>query len=517
MQVRVLGPVEVRGDDGEAIVIGQRKVRELLVVLALAGGPVPSEELQSMLWVAADTHNMLSALTTTMNRLRKLLPKERLVRDKDGYRLVLDPERDYVDVREFRDLVAAARKVRESDAGKAANLYEKAMDLWRDPRLPDLPDTPLVTGWAVRLLTERRDAIEALVEVRMALGQHAEVALDLPEFLAEDPLNEHLWLAWLLALYRDGRKAAALQAYEEARTVLLTEVGAEPSPPLEGMRNRIAANAPGLMWSSEQTVQESRAIIAGADVTVLSPARAYNYLLGGEDNFEVDRQAVETVLAVAPDLRESAHDGRRFLGRAVRLLVERGIRQFIDIGAGLPTYGSVHEVAREVDPDARVVYVDHDPMVVAHGQALIDDSRNVAFISGDLLKPAEIFSNPQTRRLINPTEPTAVLMLFVLHFIPADSAHEVLETYRSWMVSGSALAISHLARDGSDPRAIKAVQDVQKRSGVPMFQRSRAEIEAMFAGLELLAPLDAPVNWQATERTPDRRLRHLAGVGVLTS
>ncbi|MGH3389150.1 MAG: SAM-dependent methyltransferase [Actinomadura sp.] len=515
MQVRVLGPVDVRGDDDEAIVIGQRKVRELLFVLALAGGPVPSEELQSMLWVAADTHNMLSALTTTVNRLRRLLPKDRLVRDEDGYRLALDPERDYVDVWEFRDLVSAARQAREPDPGTAVDLFQRAMGLWRGSRLPDLPDSPAVTRRADRLLTERRDAIEALVEVRLALGQHAEVALDLPGFLAEDSLNEHLWLALLLALNRDGRKAAALQAYEDARSVFLTEVGAEPSLPLQGVRDRIAANAPGLMWSSQQTVQESRAIIAGADVTVVSSARAYNYLLGGKDNFEVDRREVGKVLAVAPDLRGTAHDNRNFLRTAVRLLAQRGIRQFIDLGAGLPTSGSVHEVAGTVDPDVRVVYVDHDPMVVAHGRALIDDSRNTAYIIGDLLKPAEILSNPQTRRLIDPAEPIAVLMFYVLHFIPADSAHEVLETYRSWMVPGSALAISHVTRDGSDPQVMKVILEGAKRSSIRTYFRSRAEIEALFAGLDLTAPLDAAANWQVNEPAPDRKIRSLASIGIL--
>jgi DNA-binding SARP family transcriptional activator len=517
VQVRVLGPVEVRDDGDGAIVIGQRKVRELLFVLALADGSVRSEQLRSMLWVAADRHAMLSALTTAVNRLRKLLPPGRLVRDDHGYQLVLEPERDYLDVREFRELVTAAHRAREADPKTAAELLRKAVELWRDPVLPDLPCTPAMFMQNNRLIIERRDAVEALVEVELALGRHAEMARRLPGFLAADPLNDHLWLALLLSHYRNGDKQEALQSYEDARAVFLTELGAEPSLPLQGVRDRIAADSSGLAWSPDQTMQEHRAIIAGADVTVLSAARAYDYLLGGDNNFAVDRQIAEMILAAAPDLRESARDNRTFLYRVVRFLAERGIRQFLDIGAGLPTDGSVHEVAGEVDPEVRVVYVDNDPMVVAHGRAMIGDSRNVAYIIGDLLRPAEIFANPQTRRLIDPAEPTAVLMLQVLHFIPAHSAHEVLKVYRPWMAPGSALAVSHLTRDGSDPAAMDAVQDVQRRSSVRLFERSRVEIEAMFAGLELMAPLDAPANWRATERLPDRRLRHLAGVGVRTS
>jgi DNA-binding SARP family transcriptional activator len=515
MQVRVLGPVEAHGHDGEIIELRQRKVRELLLVLALAREPLPSGRLQTMLWVAADSQDMGSALTTTMNRLRRLLPKECLVRGGDGYRLELDSERDFLDLWEFRDLVAAARGARETDPRRAADLFQRAIDLWRDPRSSDLPDTPEVAVQAQRLRIEHRDAIEALVEVQLALGRHAVVRQQIPGWLADDPLNEQLWLALMLAWYRAGRKGDALRTFEDARETYLSEMGAEPSLPLRGMCDRIAADAPSLAWSSEQTVQEGRAILAGADVTALSPARTYDYLLGGDNNFEVDRQAAETLLAVAPDLRESARDNRWFLIRAVRLLAERGIRQFVDIGAGLPTEGSVHETAGEVDPDARVVYVDHDPMVVAHGRTMIDDSRNVAFIVGDLTRPAEIFSNPQTRRLIDPAEPIAVLMLFVLHFIPADAAHEALETYRSWMAPGSALVVSHPTRDGSDPVAIRAVRDVQRQSGIQMYQRSRPEIEAMFAGLDLMAPLDAPANWLSSERVPDRKLPNLASVAIL--
>ncbi|MGH3392697.1 MAG: SAM-dependent methyltransferase [Actinomadura sp.] len=515
MQVRVLGPVEVRGDGGEPIPIGQRKVRELLSVLAVAGGTVSSEQLKAMLWVTAGTQDMLSALTTTVNRLRRLLPKDRLAHGEDGYRLVLDPKRDTLDVRDFRDLVATARRER-TDSCAAATLFEKALGLWRDPRLPDLPGTPLVAKHAQRLLIERRDVIEALVETRMVLGRHSELALELPELLADDPLNEHLWLAWLLALYRAGRKAAALRAYEDARLVYLTKVGAEPSLPLRRTRDRIAVDASGLTWSSDQTVQENRAIMAGADMTVVSGARIYDYLLGGKNNFEVDRTAAEAMLRAVPDLRESAHDHRRFLCRAVRLLAERGIRQFVHVSAGLPTHESVHGVAREIDQDARVVYVDDDPVVVAHGRAMIDDGRNTAYIVGGFCELAKILLDPQAQRLIDLEEPVAVLMLRVLHRVPSDTAHGVLTTFRSWMAPGSAMVIAHMTWEGSDPRATKAVHDVATWLSIPAYRRSRSEIEELFAGLELLAPLGDPANWPATEPVLDRKLRSLVGVGILT-
>jgi DNA-binding SARP family transcriptional activator len=513
MRVRVLGPVEVRDDDDGVIMIRQRKVRELLFVLALATGPMPSERLQSMLWVAADTHNMLSALTTTVNRLRKLLPQDRLVRDEDGYRLIMDPGRDHLDVREFRDLVAAARKVRESDPRRAAELFQRAVEAWRDPQLPDLPDTLTAGGWADQLRAERRDAIEALVEVRMALGRHATVATELPALLASDPLNDRLWLSLLLALYRDGRKGDALRIFEDAREMYLTETGAEPSVPLLSMRDRIAANDPGLEWHPRQTAQESRAINAGSDITVASSARVYDWLLGGEANFEVDRQVAGLLLGAIPDLRESTRRNRVFLRRVVRFLVDRGIRQFLDLGTGLPTQGSVHEVAQKADPTARVVYVDNDPLVVAHGTAFIEDSRNTGFIAGDLRAPAEIFTAPQMRRLIDLTEPVGVLMLNLVHFVPADDAHLALDHYREWMPPGSALAMTHVTREGTSAEALRVIDEATQRSSVDrLFLRSPAEIETMFAGLELMAPLVDPGNWQADEALPPCSLAALGGL-----
>jgi DNA-binding SARP family transcriptional activator len=515
MQVRVLGEVDVV-EDGEPIAIRQHKLRQLVSVLALADGPLTSGRLQTMLWVEAETRNMMSALTNTVMRLRKVLPADRVVRDKDGYRLVLDAERDYLDVQEFRELISTARRVRETNPRRSAELLQQAVELWRDPTLPDSPDTPAVAGEIQLLQIERRDAIEALVEVQMALGRYAVVARQGPGWLADDPLNDQLWLALMLAYYRDGHKGAALQAFDAARSVFLTELGAEPSLPLQSMRDRIAANDPGLAWHRELTAQESRAINAGSDITLPSPARTYDYMLGGDNNFEVDRQAAQRILAVIPDVRHTAQRNRAFLRRVVRLLAQQGIRQFLDIGTGLPTQGSVHEVAREIVPDARVVYVDYDPTVVAHGKAMIDDSRNTAYIRGDIRSPAEIFANPETRRLMDLETPMGLLMLAILHFIPADDVHLLLEEYRARMAPGSAVAISHMTRTGSSPPVVQVMEEVATKSTVDrVYLRSRAEIESLFTGLELVAPLDDPGNWKADEALPACSLALLGSVAYL--
>jgi DNA-binding SARP family transcriptional activator/O-methyltransferase involved in polyketide biosynthesis len=516
MKVHVLGPVAVRDDDDRLVPIRQRRLRQAVCVLALLDGPVSSDELQGLLWETAERRSMLSALTTTIGKLRQVLPDGRIVRDKAGYRLRLDPGSDYLDLWEFRALTAEAHAVRESAPAAAAELFHTAVNLWGELPLLDLPGTQAIRSHAECLLAERSAAIEAWAEVRLAIGQHAEVARDLPGLIKDDPVNEHLWMPLLLALYRDGRKAAALQAYEEARSTLLAETGMEPDRLLTGMRDRIARNDTGLLWRPDQTARESRAINAGIDITVPSAARTYDYLLGGADNFDVDREAADRLLAVIPDLREVALRNRTFLRRSVRFLAEQGVRQFVDVGAGLPTQGNVHQVVEEIVPDARVIYVDNDPMVVAHGTAIIDDRRSTVVINGDVRAPEKIFDHPETRRLIDPHEPVGVLMLAVLHFVAADEAHLVLERVREWLPPGSALVISHVTRTGSSPEVIKMMEIAARRTTVErVFLRSRVEIESLFAGLELVAPLDDPGNWRASEPLPPCTLAALGGIGFL--
>jgi DNA-binding SARP family transcriptional activator len=449
-----------------------------------------------------------------MNRLRQVVPDGRLVREQGGYRLAVDPDRDYLDVREFRELVATARTVREAYPARSAELLQRAVELWRDPQLPDLPDPRLM---AEELLFERRDAVEALVEVQMALGRHGVVAREVPALLAEDQFNDRLWLSLLLALYRDGRKGEALRAFEQAREVHLSEIGTEPGVVLQGMRDRIAANDLALHWRAGQSVQENRAITAGSDITVASAARIYDFALGGDNHFEVDRLAAQRLQAVNPDGPEVARRNRAFLRRVVEILAGKGVRQFLDIGSGLPTQGNVHEVAQEIVPDARVVYVDHEPMVAAHGRATIEDSRNTAYIVGDLRNPAEIFAHPQSRRLIHTGEPVGVLMLAVLHFLPADEVHLSLEQVRAWMPPGSALAISHISRDGSSLEGLRILEQVFSQSTAErIYLRSRPEIENLFTGLELMAPLDDLSGWRTDKALQPCSVAILGGVAVRT-
>ena len=241
---------------------------------------------------------------------------------------------------------------------------------------------------------------------------------------------------------------------------------------------------------------------AGVDSTVPAAARMYDYWLGGHDNFAADRVAALKITERAPGTPAAARANRRFLGRAVRHLAgEGGIRQFLDLGAGLPTNGNVHQVAREVTPDARVVYVDNDPMVITHARAL-ETGDAVAVIHADLRDPDTILRHPDTRRLIDFTKPLAILFVSVLHFVPEPDAHTAVAAFTSAAAPGSHLAASH-GYDDQDPQAAATTTTVYASTASPVTRRTRAEILAFFDGLEILEPGLVPVQqWRPDEPGP---------------
>jgi S-adenosyl methyltransferase len=221
-----------------------------------------------------------------------------------------------------------------------------------------------------------------------------------------------------------------------------------------------------------------------------SPARMYNYFLGGKDHFEADRKAAEQVIATVPDVRVFARENRAFLRRAVRFLVrECGIRQIIDIGTGLPSEGNVHEVAQECDPDVRVVYVDHDPVVLAHGRNMLNGVPGTAIIGRDLLDPAAILADEELLKLIDFTEPAAVLLIAVMHFI-GDDAHpaDLIDQLVRPLAPGSFVALTHPTSD-SRPREAETVERIYRRTTTEMYVRTRDQVAALLGDdLELVEP-----------------------------
>ncbi|WP_019634279.1 SAM-dependent methyltransferase [Actinomadura atramentaria] len=242
----------------------------------------------------------------------------------------------------------------------------------------------------------------------------------------------------------------------------------------------------------------------GFDVTVPNVARIYDYLLGGKDNFEADRRAAERLLAAAPETIVTVRENREFLRRAVRELARAGVRQFVDVGAGLPTASNVHEVAREVVPDARVVYVDNDPVVVTHGRALLAGRPGVTVVEGDVRDPAALLADPGLRAVVDFAEPVAVLLLAVLHFVPDESDPEgVVAALRAPLCPGSALVLSHVTNEGSRPEAVSATNSVYDNASARITLRSRERVAGLFAGLTLEEPglVYAP-EWRPERRSP---------------
>jgi hypothetical protein len=241
---------------------------------------------------------------------------------------------------------------------------------------------------------------------------------------------------------------------------------------------------------------DSRPEWAPASINLDQPssARVWDYFLGGSHNFEVDRQVAEQAIAFKPDMPDLARQVRMFLHRAVRTAAAAGIEQYMDIGAGVPTMGPVHETARETVPDARVVYVDHDPVAVAHGEAMLADDPNAAFIQADARSPQAILDHPVVRELIDFDRPVGVLLCSLLHFVSdADDPAALVATLRDAMAPGSFLILQHASHDSQPDDTIKMLQMWNANSPEPMYWRTHDDIENLFDGFTILEPGVVPL------------------------
>jgi SAM-dependent methyltransferase len=237
------------------------------------------------------------------------------------------------------------------------------------------------------------------------------------------------------------------------------------------------------------------------------PARIYDYFIGGQNHFAADRETAAEILRKSPAAHIAARENRSFLGRAVRYLTaEAGIRQFLDIGAGLPTTDNVHEVAQRTAPSARVVYVDNDPLVFAHARALLVSAPEgrTAYIHADLRDPAAILSHPDTRALLDFDQPIALMLVAILHLTPDEyRPAEIIATLVDALPSGSYLVASHLTTE-HDPTATSAGQQTMREAGMAMQKRDSGVFASLaFSGLELVPPgVVLASEWRPTSAGP---------------
>ena len=254
------------------------------------------------------------------------------------------------------------------------------------------------------------------------------------------------------------------------------------------------------------------------DTSAPNIARVYNYWLGGKDHHAADRQAADSVLADFPEVALVARANREFITRAIRHVSAQGIVQFIDIGAGLPASPAVHEAAQEITADARVAYVDNDPLVLAHARALLAGGPGVAVVNGDMREPEAILGSRALRSLIDLDQPVCVLLASVLHFLPADQADTTVTALRKRMSPGSYLIISAGTSTGTDPQLIRCLQSAYA-DAAPVTGRTADEIAAWFEGFSLARPGLVDVRaWRPSgprrlPRPEVSRARFLAGVG----
>jgi SAM-dependent methyltransferase len=257
------------------------------------------------------------------------------------------------------------------------------------------------------------------------------------------------------------------------------------------------------------------------DISMPSVARIYDYYLGGSHNFEVDREAARRAMEFVPGLPKIMQANRAFMRRAVRYAADSGITQFLDIGSGIPTFGNVHEVAQEASPGARVVYVDHDPVAVAHSQAVLKGNDAVDVVAADLRKPREILESPRVGRLIDLNRPVALLLVAILHFVEdTEDPYGAVAELRDALAPGSLMVVSHACREGIPLPAERAagVVDVYKNIRNPLTMRTSDEVARFFEGYDMVEPGVVPMALWRPDTAPGDEdpyaYAQFAGVGT---
>jgi hypothetical protein len=251
----------------------------------------------------------------------------------------------------------------------------------------------------------------------------------------------------------------------------------------------------------------------GIDIERPNAARMYDYALGGMHNFAVDRALVEQAESLVPGASRIAYANRAYLGRVVRYLAAEGVRQFLDIGSGIPTAGNVHQIAHEAAPGAKVLYVDIDPVAVAHGESLLADDPDVHVIEADLRHPGPIVEHAATHGLLDFTQPVAVLLIAVLHFLSDDDdPRGIIAGLHDAVAPGSYLALSHGTPPPARTEQVDEIEQIYRRTPTPLHLRTPAEVLPLLDGWHLVPPgLVAVTDWHPDPDQPEERQDEMLG------
>jgi hypothetical protein len=246
---------------------------------------------------------------------------------------------------------------------------------------------------------------------------------------------------------------------------------------------------PGFGFGRGGPLEQEGLMYPGVDPERPNVARVYDYLLGGTHNFAVDQDVARNLIAIEPTARDVAKANRAFLGRAVRFLAEAGIRQFLDIGSGVPTQGNVHEIARAVAPESRVVYVDIDKVAIAHSESILARDDKATVIEADIREPEMILGHPEAQRLIDFDQPVGLLLLAMLHLVgDEENPCDLVRTLARPLPSGSYLTISHMTSDGQPAPVVEAMRRLNTRYTANVTLRGHSKVHGFFDGFDLVEP-----------------------------
>lgn len=527
MRFRILDGVRVTDDDGNEVPLQPQEQHAVFRLVVADGQLVPAETLETVL-VHKDAGNPRQAVSKLMSRLAKKINcpdtddnDKRLVGKGQGdfLRYGLLPKRgDYVDVRVWRGIRDRADEVFSESPQQAALMLERGLRLWSDPPLVGLPST--MEDQRKSLLDEHLNALAQLAEAQLWLKRHHRLTTWLPAVVRANPWREDLLALLMKALYHTGNPSEARKLYLDLRQRLKTEIGpdATPMPMLANIYRQIGRHDPGLLVDPVPVLESDEAVKAsGGDLTAVSFPRMINYAAGGKYHGPADRAAVEAIDAAAPDVTELSRQNELWGKRVARRLAGEGIRQFIEIGAGIPSRHSVHNAVRVLLPDAVVAYMTPDPAVVRHGNRLLRGERAAAFALGDLREPQSILENPVLEDLgIDLTEPVLLLSPTAVNYVPREEdAAGLLRCVTGGLAEGSQVAVNVATYEGVTDEVMALFGSLLAGTRPELVMRSKAEAAEILDGngLRLRDPItDVAAYWPDRPVPPPGEFRAYVGV-----